>query len=223
MAKGSTKVLLIDEHPIFLTGMSSLFKNLNFYTVTGAASDAQEAIRIAKKEKPHLVIMEFRFGDMYNLDLVTRLKSLDPQIAILILSMCDERYFSERLLNMGVRGFIMKKESVDEVIKAVKTVTDGKVYLSESQRERVLDAMTDKNRGDIKDWSKTLQKLSDREFQVFSLIGKGYGTPEIASKFNISSKTIDTHKEHIKHKLRCGTSQQVRQLAIEWSNNSGSL
>jgi DNA-binding NarL/FixJ family response regulator len=136
--------------------------------------------------------------------------------------MYDERYYSERLLRQGARGYIMKSANSDEVIEAIKTVMSGKVYLSESERERIFEAMTAETTRGVKDWAYSLRKLSDRELQVFSLIGKGYGTIEIASKFDLSTKTIDTHKEHIKIKLHCNTSQELRQLAIEWSNNSSS-
>jgi DNA-binding NarL/FixJ family response regulator len=136
--------------------------------------------------------------------------------------MYDERYYSERLLRQGARGYIMKSAPAGDVIEAIKTVMEGKVYLSESERERIFEAMTGESTRGVKDWAYSLRKLSDRELQVFTLIGKGYGTIEIATKFNLSTKTIDTHKEHIKIKLHCNTSQELRQLAIEWSNSSGS-
>jgi DNA-binding NarL/FixJ family response regulator len=224
MAKGiSAKVLLIDEHPIFLMGLSSFIKSIGSFAVVGEAVNIADAINIAKKEKPQLVITEIRFGDEFNIDLIPQLKSIDPEVEILILTMCEERFFSERFLRTGARGFIMKKESASEIAEAIKTVLNRKVYLSKIEKERILEAMADENTGNIKDWSKTLRKLSDREFQVFSLIGKGYGTLEIASKFNISAKTIDTHKEHIKLKLHCNTSLEVRQMAIEWANSAGAL
>jgi DNA-binding NarL/FixJ family response regulator len=137
--------------------------------------------------------------------------------------MHDERYYSERLLRMGARGYVMKTEPAENVMEAVKTVMTGKVYLSENERERIFEAMTDESSWGTKDWSNSLRKLSDRELQIFSMIGKGYGTIEIASKFNLSTKTIDTHKEHIKLKLHCNTSQELRQLAIEWSTHSGNI
>ena len=204
-------------------GLSSLIKSIPGYSVAGEASGIDNALEIAEKEKPQLAIMEIRLGEESGMDLIPRLKSLGTEIVILVLSMNDERYYSERILRLGARGYVMKTASANNVVEAIKTVMSGKVYLSENERERIFEAMTGESSRGVKDWANSLRKLSDRELQVFSLIGKGYGTIEIASKFNLSTKTIDTHKEHIKLKLHCNTSQELRQLAIEWSNHSGAL
>jgi DNA-binding NarL/FixJ family response regulator len=217
---GNSRVLIVDEHPLFAAGLASLIKGISGFTVAAEAVNADDAVKTAEKEKPHLVTLEIHLGEESGMDLIPRLKSLDPEMVILVLSMHDERYYSERILRMGARGYIMKSASADTVTEAIKTVMAGKVYLSESERERIFEAMTGENFRGVRDWANSLRKLSDRELQVFSLIGKGYGTIEIASKFNLSTKTIDTHKEHIKLKLHCNTSQELRQLAIEWSNNS---
>jgi len=110
----------------------------------------------------------------------------------------------------------MKDRPQESIIEAVKTVTSGKIYLSETERERIFEAMAGVPSRGTNDWDISLRKLSNRELEVFSLMGKGLGTLEIASRFNLSTKTIDTHKEHIKQKLHCNTSLELRQLAIEW-------
>lgn len=193
------------------------------FHVVGEAANTADAMKIAEKEKPNLVTLDINLGEENGMDLIPRLKTLYPEIVILVLSMYDERYYSERILRLGARGYIMKTAPIESVQDAIRTVMDGKVYLSENERERIFDAMTGENSRGAKDWTMSLRKLSDRELQVFSLIGKGFGTIEIATKFNLSTKTVDTHKEHIKLKLHCNTSQELRQLAIEWSNNSGNL
>ena len=157
------------------------------------------------------------------MDIIPRLKSLHPDIMILILSMYDERYYSERVLRLGANGYIMKDEAANKVQDAIKTVMSGNVYLSEAERNRVFGSINTARLPVHSDWTMSIKKLSDRELQIFSCIGKGLGTIEIASKYNISTKTIDTHKEHIKTKLRCSTSQELRQLAIEWSNHPGNV
>ena len=220
---GSTRVLIVEEYPLFSLGLSSLIKNIPGYYIVGETANITDALDIAEKEKPHLAIIEIHLKNEKGMDLITKLKEQNPEIVILVLSIHDERYYSERILRLGARGYIMKSESANSVMEAIKTVMSGKIYLSENERERIFEAMTgDSSRG-VKDWANSLRKLSDRELQVFSQIGKGLGTIEIAYKLNLSTKTIDTHKEHIKLKLHCNTSQELRQLAIEWTRNSVSL
>jgi len=216
------KVLIIENHPIFSMGLSVMIKKLQDFQIIGEAVNSTDAMKIAKNEKPRLVIMDIALGKESGLDLITQLKTLDSDILILVISMYDERFYSERVLRLGARGYIMKDRSVDNVKEAIKTVVSGKVYLSETERERILEAMTGENTRGINDWVLLLRKLSNRELQIFSLMGKGFGTLEIASRFNLSTKTIDTHKEHIKLKLHCNTSLELRQLAIEWLLNPDS-
>jgi DNA-binding NarL/FixJ family response regulator len=217
----NTKVLIVDDQPLFCLGLSTLLESTNKFNILGTAATIAEALKITEKECPKLVIMEVRLGNENGMDLIKKIKTEYPEIIILILSTQNERYYSERLLRLGVRGYIMKTASTDDVMEAIQTVLDGKVYLSESERERIFQAITGDSAIGTNDWTMSLHKLSNRELQVFSLIGKGLGTIEIATRFNLSTKTIDTYKEHIKIKLHCSTSQELRQLAIEWANQSG--
>jgi len=215
----NTKVLIVDNYPLFIKGLTSVLQSNNKLSVIGSVSNCADALKMAEKEKPKLVILEIRLGKENGMDLITKLKSINPEIIILVISTQDERFYSERVLRLGARGYILKTEPVDVVMDAVNTVMDGKVYLSENERERIFQAMTEDSSRGIKDWTTSLQTLSNRELQVFSLIGKGYGTIEIASRLNLSTKTIDTHKDHIKLKLHCNTAQELRQQAIEWINH----
>ncbi|MDR0474234.1 MAG: response regulator transcription factor [Treponema sp.] len=219
----NTRVLIVDEHPLFCIGLSSLLKLIPGYSVVGEAATIDETLKIAEKERPHLVIMEIHFENENGMELITQLRSRYQEIIILVMSTHDERYYSERILRLGAQGYIMKNAPANIVKEAILTVMRGKVYLSETEKERIFEIMTSESTKGMKDWANSLRKLSDRELQIFSLIGKGYGAIEIASKLNLSTKTVDTHKEHIKIKLHCNTSQGLRQLAIEWLNNLASL
>ena len=219
----NTRVLIVEEHPLFSMGLSLVIKGIPGYSVVGEACTIEDAITMTEKEKPQLVVMEIRLENENGIDLIPKLKTLNPEIVILILSMNDERYYSERILRLGARGYIMKNAPASNVTEAIKTVMAGKIFLSEGERERIFEAMTGETARGVRDWTNSLRKLSNRELQVFSLIGRGFGTIEIASRFNLSTKTVDTHKEHIKLKLHCNTSQELRQLAIEWASNTGSL
>jgi two-component system, NarL family, response regulator NreC len=225
MAKtGNIKVLIIDNHPLFIMGLSSLLEKTSKFNIIGTTANYEEALKIAENEKPKLVLMEIRLGKENGLDLIPKLKSMNSETSILIISILDERFYSERILKLGARGYVLKTESADIILDAINTVLDNKVYLSENERDRIFQAMAgSSDKGAKADWTTSMQMLSNRELQVFSLIAKGFGTIEIASLLNLSNKTIDTHKEHIKLKLHCNTAQELRQQAIEWSNHSGNL
>jgi len=215
-----TKVMIVEDHPLFSKGLAQLIDAQSLYKVVGEAENGQTAMDILQKDKPKLAIVDLNLGDEDGLDLIKKLKAQDDQLLILVLSMHDERYYAERVLRAGARGYIMKEEAGTRVVDAMNTVVAGKIWLSDSERERLFDYMTggdSMNQGE--DWLASVNKLSDRQLQIFNLIGKGLGTIEIASKLNLSTKTIDTHKEHIKLKLHCGSSQELRQLAIEWASN----
>jgi DNA-binding NarL/FixJ family response regulator len=224
MAKtGNTKVLIIDNYPLFIMGLSSLLEKTQRFNIIGTAANCADALKIAEKEKPKLVLSEIRLGKENGMELITKLKTINPEIVILILSIYDERFYSERVLRLGARGYVLKTEPSDIIMNAINAVLENKVYLSENERERIFQAMAEDSSRGVKDWASSLQSLSNRELQVFSLIAKGLGTIEIASRLNLSTKTIDTHKEHIKDKLHCNTAQELRQQAIEWSVQSGNL
>ncbi|MDR2718847.1 MAG: response regulator transcription factor [Treponema sp.] len=217
----SIKVMIVEDHPLFSKGLVSLIAGSarSGYNVVGEAANRSDAMKIARQEKPALAIVDISLGEENGLDLIPQLKSLDPDMVILVLSAHDERYYSERVLRLGARGYIMKTEQPPKVLEAIKTVMAGKMYLSDSEQERIFEARTGESRRGVKDWAGSMRKLSDREFQVFSCMGKGMGTVEIADKFKLSAKTIDTHKEHIKLKLQCDSSHDLKRLAIEWGNH----
>ena len=215
------KILLVDTHPLFLRGLTSLIESHREYKIVAEASTPSDAMAMARKEKPDLTIMEINLGNDSGMDIIPRLKAQNPNTSILVLSMYDERFYSERVIRLGARGYIMKTEPANKVLDAIRAITLGKIYLSDVERERILEAMTGETQRGGKDWTVSIQKLTDRELQIFSSIGKGLGTIEIANIYNISTKTIDTHKEHLKLKLHCNSSQELRRLAIEWSSHPG--
>jgi len=224
MAKiGHIKVLIIDNHPLFIYGLTALIEKTNRFNVIGSAGNCADALKIAEDEKPKLILLEIRLGDESGLELIPKLKMINPDAVILIISMYEERFYAENVLRLGAKGYVLKTEQPDVVMNAINTVLDNKVYLSEGERERIFQSMAENSNVDAKDWIALLHLLSDRELQIFSFIAKGFGTIEIASFLNLSRKTVCTHKENIKTKLQCNTAQELRQKAIEWYNRSGSL
>jgi len=224
MAKtGNIKVLIVDNYPLYILGLSTFLEKDPRFDIIGTAENGADAIKIAEKEKPNIVIMEMSLGKENGLELIPKFKAINPDVSILIVSIHDERLYAERVLRLGARGYVLKTEPADAVMSAINTVLNNKVHLSENERDRILHAMTEESKPGIKDWITSMQLLSNRELQIFSLIAKGFGAIEIASRLHLSTKTVDTHKEHIKIKLQCNTVQELRQKAIEWLNRSGNL
>jgi two-component system, NarL family, response regulator NreC len=207
-----TSVLIVDDHPIFSKGLAALLSSQPLFSIAGEAKNSCEAMEIIQTKQPDLAIVDLNLGNEDGLDLIKNIHALYSQIKILVLSMHDERYYASRVIKAGACGYIMKEEAGNSVLTAIRTVMAGKVYLSKKEsvrrKEENIDARPEK-KDDI-------SALSDRQLQIFTFIGQGLGTVEIAGKLGLSAKTIDTHKEHMKLKLHCDTSQELRQLAVEW-------
>jgi two-component system, NarL family, response regulator NreC len=206
-----TSVLIVEDHPIFSKGLAALLSSQPLFFIAGEAENSSDAMKIIEKEQPDLAIIDLNLGNEDGLDLIKRIHSQYPLVKILVLSMHDERYYASRAIKAGARGYIMKEEAGTNVLTAIKTVLSGKIYLSDAEsmcrKEEKMDDID-------------ISLLSDRQLQIFTYIGQGFGTVEIAGKLGLSAKTIDTHKEHIKLKLHCTTSQELRQLAVGWVHTS---
>lgn len=216
-----SKVLLVEDHPVFSKGLAFLIESQSLFKVIGEARDCSEAKQILQEQHPDIIVLDLNLKGENGIDLIKDLKMKNTQIPILVLSMYEERYYAERVIKAGARGYIMKAEAGEKILEAIRAVLAGKVWLSETEKERLseYDVRINSLTTTQKDLS-PLAKLSDREFEIFTLIGKGLGTIEIANRLNISTKTIDTHKEHIKEKLHCTSSQELRQLAVEWQSKN---
>lgn len=213
----SCTVIIIDDHPLFSRGLSQLIETQEDFKVIGLAKDRNDALSLLDKVTPDLAIVDLNLGQEDGLELIKDIIVMHPQIKILVLSMHDERFYAERAIKAGAKGYIMKAEAESQVINAIQTVYGGDIYLSENEKQR-LKAVSKGEDNETEEKFSTIVSLSDRQLQVFTLIGKGIGTVDIAKKLNLSIKTIDTHKENIKAKLHCLSSAELRQMAIEWTN-----
>ena len=213
----SCNVIIIDDHPLFSRGLSQLIETQKDYKVIGLAKDRNEALTLLDNTTPDLAIVDLNLGQEDGLELIKDIIVIHPQTKILVLSMHDERFYAERAIKAGAKGYIMKEEAESQVINAIKTVNSGEIYLSENEKNRIKELAQGNESGELSD---LISSLSDRQLQIFTLVGKGLGTVEIAKKLNLSIKTIDTHKENIKGKLHCASSAELRQMAIEWTNKA---
>ena len=212
-------VIIIDDHPLFSRGLSQLIETQKTYKVTGIAANKTQAIDMIKNASPDLAIVDLNLGQDDGLELIKDILFIHPETTVLVLSMHDERFYAERALKAGAKGYIMKQEAESNVLTAINTVMNGGIYLSSNEKNRLEELTKDQKQTDNTEPFDLISTLSDRQLQVFSLIGKGIGTVEIAEKLNLSIKTIDTHKENIKQKLHLNSSAELRQMAIEWTKN----
>ncbi len=206
-----TRILIVDDHPLVRAGFAQLIGDCPDLEVCGEAGDMAEALKQIEATSPDLAIIDLSLAGGSGLDLIERIKSRDRQILMLVASMHDETLYAERVLAAGARGYINKQEAQDRIIKAIRQVLSGKVYLSQQMTDRLLSGMVDAN-NDKRD----IDSLSNRELQVFELIGRGVATSQMAERLNLSVKTIETHQAHIKKKLGLGSAHELTQRAIRW-------
>ena len=206
-------VLIVEDHPTFLKGLTHLLAAEPGLMVVAETTTAHQALEELERKKPTVALVDLTLGETSGLDLIKDIRLRSPETKVLVLSMHEEKYYAERALAAGALGYCMKEEAVDHIVAAIRSVVAGQVWLSPRFDEKVQKLRS------MDGWIAAVQKLSDREFQVFTVMGLGLGTSEIAARLHLSAKTIDTHKEKIKVKLGCRTSQDLRQRAIEWRSS----
>lgn len=207
------RVFLVDDHPIVLTGITLMLDAQPDITVCGTARAAEEALDKIRAASPALVITDLTLPGRSGLDLIKDLITLDPKIQILVVSMHDELLYAERAIRSGARGYLMKEAGAEAMLAAIRRVLSGQVFVSERISAKVLNALsTQRPRGS----GSPIEKLSDREFEVFRLIGEGKTTKEIASQLHLSHKTVAVHRGHIKDKLALKSATELVHQAVRW-------
>ena len=207
------RVLIVDDHPLVRSGLAQLISDESDLEVCGEAADEAKALQLVVSTRPDLVIIDLSLAGGSGLSLIEQIKAHHPAICMLVASMHDESLFAERVLAAGALGYINKQEAPSKIIKAIQRVLSGKVYVSDEMTERLVDSAT----GSRKESSQSpLQRLSNRELEVFELIGRGMTTGKIADHLQLSIKTIETHRENIKKKLGLGSGQELTRHAIHW-------
>jgi DNA-binding NarL/FixJ family response regulator len=208
-----TSILIVDDHPMMRQGLAALINNEPDLTVSAEAADAQQAMAAISARQPELVIADITLPDKSGLELIKDIQALHPGLRVLVVSMHDESLYAERVLRAGGRGYIMKQEGGRKLMEAIRCVLSGKVYVSEKMSARILELLSG-GRGAAT--ASPVERLTDREFEVFQLIGQGKGTREIAAKLHVSIKTIEVHRLHIKEKLELKTAPELLRFAVRW-------
>lgn len=212
-----SRILIVEDHPIFRLGLGELINQEDDMEVCGGAQDVSQAWAEIKALQPDLVIADITLNNSNGIDLVKAVTKQYSSLPVLVLSMHDELLYAERAIHAGARGYITKQEAMESVVTAVRQVLDGKVYLNESMKDRILVGLTNKNAaGD----QSPINRLTDRELEVFRMIGQGFSTREIAGKLHLSAKTIGTYRERIKEKLNLKHANELVRYAVHWENQN---
>jgi DNA-binding NarL/FixJ family response regulator len=210
---GKTKILIVDDHPIVREGLARRINRQPDLVVSGEADGAAEAMKAMAACPPDLAVVDLTLTDRGGLELIKDLQVRRPKLPILVLSMHDETVYAERALRAGAKGYIMKQEATDHVIEAIRRVRDGGVYLSERMASRLLGTIV---AAETAPALSPVERLSDRELEVFQLIGTGLGTRQIAEKLHVSIKTIDAYRANIKTKLNVESTTELAHQAFLW-------
>jgi DNA-binding NarL/FixJ family response regulator len=206
------RIFLLDDHPMMREGMRTLIEGEGDLEVCGEAEDAAPALEEIQKLKPDLAIVDISLRSGNGLELIKDLQIRAPEVAALVISMHDESLYAERVLRAGGRGYIMKQEGGKRILEGIRAVLSGQTFVSANVSARILNSIS----GRASEGSSGVEKLSDREFEVFQLIGKGLGTKEIADELKVSVKTVEVHRVNIKQKLGIATAPVLIRFAVRW-------
>jgi DNA-binding NarL/FixJ family response regulator len=211
--EGATRVLIVDDHPLLRKGVSQLIDQEKDLVVVAEAEDAHKALAAIEQSKPEVALIDITLHGASGIELLKDIKARFPKLKMLVLSMHDESVYAHRALRAGASGYIMKQEGTEKVLVALRKVLKGEVYLSDRLGSRLLHTLVS---GRPTLTTSPVEKLSDRELEVFSLIGQGHGTRPIAEKLHLSVKTIESHRAHIKEKLHLQSAAELVHHAIQW-------
>ena len=211
--KPKTKVLLVDDHPILRAGLGKLINQEADMMVCGEAEDGPRAFELAGTLSPDIAVIDVSLKGSNGIELIKNLKARYPELPTLVLSMHDESLYAERALRAGSLGYIMKEEAIEQVLVAIRKVLQGEIFLSEKMKGKMLHQMAS---GKGKVISSPIEQLTDRELEVFRLIGEGYSTRQIAGQLHLSVRTVEAYREYIKSKLNLKNATELVQHAFHW-------
>ena len=214
------RVMIVDDHPIVRKGIRALLEQESDLVVCGEAESLGEALKVREKAGPDVMIVDIALKGSDGLELIKSVRYQDESVAILVMSMYDESLYAERALRAGANGYIMKEAVDNNIVNAVRCILGGEVYVSEVVRQRILQGLSS-TRTDVH--ASPVDGLSDRELEVFRLIGSGRGTRQIAEQLHLSVKTVETYRAHIKEKLNLHNASELVRAAVQWvdSQNDG--
>jgi DNA-binding NarL/FixJ family response regulator len=208
--------MVVDDHPIVRQGLTLLINREPDLVVCGEAEEAMGAMHVLASSRPDVLIVDISLSGPDGIDLLKNIRTTHPTLPVLILSMHDETIYAERALRAGANGYIMKQEATEKVLVAVRRILNGEIYVSDHIANKMLKHYIT-GAGSLRNSS--IADLSDRELEVFRLIGEGHGTRQIAEELHLSIKTVESYQAHIKEKLSLRSARELMQHAIQWNMN----
>ena len=210
--KTRKNIFIVDDHPVFREGLCGVIRREGDLTVCGEADGAAQALTAIERLNPDLALVDIGLPGRSGLELIKDLRAARPDNAVLVISMHDEALYAERVLRAGGRGYIMKQEGPEKILQAIRLVLAGQIYLSSKMSVRILDTFSGRhNRG-----GSPISRLTDRELEILQLVGQGKDSHEIARQLNLSYKTVDAHRGHIKEKLELRNHTELISYAARW-------
>lgn len=207
------QILIVDDHPIVRQGLAEMINQESDLAICGTAEDVHRALELVERAKPDLVVVDVSLKGSNGIELLKNIKIRFPRMLVLVLSMHDENLYAVRALRAGAAGYIMKQEATEKVLHAIHRVLGGEIYLSDRMERKMMHQLVG---GRAARTGSPIEDLSDRELEVFGLIGQGHGTRQIAEELHLSIKTVESHRAHIKEKLNLRNATELVQHAIQW-------
>ena len=207
------RIVIVDDHPLLRTGLSRLISAKDRFVVCGEAGEAADGMALIRKQRPDLVIADIGLPGASGIELTKNIRAEFPEMPVLILSMHEESLYAVRAFRAGATGYIIKQEAIEKIADAVREVLNGRRYLSPAiSAQLITNSEEEAEMGS----ASPVAELTDRELEILELIGKGREVREIAKQLDLSPKTVDTHRAHIKTKLKLENARQVARFAVQW-------
>ena len=211
-----TQVLIVDDHPVVRDGLTTIIKHEQDLNVCGEADDAHEALKAVTELKPDVVIVDISLKSSDGIELTKNIKAGNSKLPVIVLSVHDESVYAERALLAGAKAYLMKDSVSENVVNAIRTVLSNEIYVSNTISKKFLHKIARDKKGTTKT---PIENLSDREFEVFRLIGEGFKASQIAMQLHLSIKTIETYRSRIKEKLNLPNAAELLQYSIKWAKS----
>jgi DNA-binding NarL/FixJ family response regulator len=214
--ENKTQVLIVDDHPVIRDGLVAIVNHERDMNVCGQADDAYQALKATTELKPDIVVTDISLKNSDGIELTKNIKARYPRLPVVIFSVHDEYLYAERALLAGAKAYLMKDEVSENIIKAIRTVLSGEIYVSDTISKKFLHRIVGHKDGTTKT---PIENLTDREFEVFRLIGEGLKASQIANQLHLSIKTIETYRTRIKEKLNLADAAKLLQYSIKWAKS----